>query len=413
MKKAHILIIADGRSPTTLSWIKNIQTLDMNVSLISTFPCLPPEGIRHFHIIPVAFSKFSSGKPHEGKQQKTSFGIKHLIRQFSPLFQRLRYLLGPLTLPHHAKAYRKLVWDIQPDLVHALRIPFEGMMGGATPIGMPFLVSTWGNDLTLHAEGSLLIRNLTKRCLRRADGLMSDTQRDIRLAERWGLEPDTPTLVVPGSSGVDMDRIRQAPEFNPNQYGIPKKDDWVVNPRGIRPGSVHQDVFITAAAILLTKKPNTAFICPGLADNPKIIKQVKRFGISKQVFLLPNLPQSKLWALMKETQVYVSPSSHDGTPNTLLEAMTCRCFPIAGDIASLREWIDPGINGFLVNPHDPEALASAILKALESPNLRREAAQHNTTLIQSRAARRTVLPKIENFYNKYVQSSRFSDKIHT
>jgi glycosyltransferase involved in cell wall biosynthesis len=116
---------------------------------------------------------------------------------------------------------------------------------------------------------------------------------------------------------------------------------------------------------------------------------------------------------MKESQVYVSPSSHDGTPNTLLEAMSCRCFPIAGDIASLREWIDPGINGFLVNPHDPEALASAILKALESPNLRREAAQHNTTLIQSRAARRTVLPKIENFYNKYVQSSRFSDKIHT
>jgi len=404
MKKAHVLILADGRSPTALSWINNIQSLDFDVSLISTFPCQLPKGVLHFHVLPVAFSKFS-GSRSEGaarESQRTPSGFNVLIQQFSPLFQNLRYYLGPLTLPRYKKAYLALLLDIQPDLVHALRIPFEGMLGSATPEGIPFLASTWGNDLTLHVRGSLLMRSFTERCLHRADGLISDTQRDVRLAKKWGLDENAPTLVVPGSGGVDLEKIHQVKGFNPKLYGIPQEGDWVVNPRGLRPGSVHQDVFIAAAANLLTQRSGTLFICPGLAGKQKIAEQVKRFGLSQQVYLLPILPQSELWALMKESKVYVSPSIHDGTPNTLLEAMACGCFPVAGDIESLREWVDPGVNGFLVDPRDPEALSSAILTALENPKMREEAAERNLALLQNKAARSATLPKIEGFYQQFL-----------
>jgi hypothetical protein len=46
--------------------------------------------------------------------------------------------------------------------VHALRIPFEGMLGSYTPAGIPFVAATWGNDLTLHARRLLFDAHLHK-----------------------------------------------------------------------------------------------------------------------------------------------------------------------------------------------------------------------------------------------------------
>ncbi len=403
--KPQLLILADGRSPTALSWIRTVLTLDFDVSLISTFPCQSPEGVRNFHVLPVAFSQFSNSqnrKPANEPLRKRKSQIKAFIRRFSPLFQNLRYLLGPLTLSRYKNPFRRLVGEIQPDLVHALRIPFEGMLGSMTPKGIPFLVSTWGNDLTLHAKGSFLMRHFTRQCLQRADGLTSDTRRDIRLAHEWGLAEDAPTLVVPGSGGVDLVEIQKAAGFDANRYGIPKTGDWVVNPRGIRPGSVHQDIFLAAVKRVLAKRPEVQFICPGLDNNRAIKTLVDDLGIADHTFLLPRLSQSELWSLMKNAPLFVSPSSHDGTPNTLLEAMACGCFPIAGEIESLQEWIESGINGCLVDPRNPETLADAIVKALESPTLRQNAAEYNIKLVNNRAAQSATRSKIQNLYRQFI-----------
>ncbi len=48
----------------------------------------------------------------------------------------LRQWLGPLTLPGAARQLRLLIDQVQPDLVHAMRIPYEGMLAalaGAEP----------------------------------------------------------------------------------------------------------------------------------------------------------------------------------------------------------------------------------------------------------------------------------------
>ena len=39
-------------------------------------------------------------------------------------------------------------------------------------------------------------------------------------------------------------------------------------------------------------------------------------------------------ALFRQAQVMLSITTHDGTPNTLLEGLASGCFPIAGDIES-------------------------------------------------------------------------------
>jgi hypothetical protein len=415
---AHILIIADGRSPTARSWINNIQALGYHVSLVSTFPCDPPIGIDHFFTLPIALSRFSKDQADHVKpsnEQASPKSNRSLIRRFAPHLQSLRYILGPLTLPIYALAYQKLVRELNPNLVHALRIPFEGMLGSYTPPGIPFLASTWGNDLTLHASGSPLMRAFTKRCLSRADGLIADTRRDTRLAHTWGLPDDSPTLVVPGSGGLDVASILSAEGFDPASHGIPipssypkghRQDpsqcDWVVNPRGQRPASIHQDVFFGAIPAILAERPHTHFICPSLAGNHQAQAWVDAYAVGDHTHLLPKLPQNLLWSLLKNAQLYVSPSSHDGTPNSLLEAMACGCFPVVGDIESLREWIEHGVNGLLVNPLDAHDLAEAILSALASHELRKNAAEFNQSLVRGRADQSATLPRIDAFYRQFL-----------
>jgi glycosyltransferase involved in cell wall biosynthesis len=126
---------------------------------------------------------------------------------------------------------------------------------------------------------------------------------------------------------------------------------------------------------------------------------VESLGISANVDLLPKVPHSQMARLYQEALIAVSPSMHDGTPNTLLESMACGCFPIAGDIESLREWIIPGENGLLVDPSDPKALAQAIVTSLNDETLRLRAAQQNLQLISTKAAYPKVMAQAEGFYH--------------
>ena len=400
--KAHILFVADGRSPTARSWINQVQSLNYATSLISTYPCRPLENLESFEILPIAFSRFSRGTvPAETSRKKSK--LKDLRSRLTPTLQFFRYRLGPLTIFLNKKKFRTLVGSIQPDLVHALRIPYEGMLASFTPRTIPLLVSTWGNDLTLHAKKGWLMARLTHRCLTRADGLMSDTQRDARLAMDWGLRPKQPQLVTVGSGGLNLEAIQSAQGFSPGEYGIPVNAVWIVNPRGLRPGSVHQDVFFEAIPQVHQKYPNTCFLCPNLQDVKQAQEWVQKFDLDRRTFLLPKLPQNQLWALFKQSKVFVSPSSHDGTPNALLEAMACGCFPIVGDIESMREWIEDGKNGFLVNPRNPEDLANAICNALDQPLMLAEVAKKNRGIIKDRAAMRETLPTIDQFYAHFTQ----------
>jgi glycosyltransferase involved in cell wall biosynthesis len=402
-----ILVVADGRSPTARSWIAHLLKLDFEVSLVSTYRAEPVPGVRDSIVIPLALSRFQPGgstKEGQGPQAGTSGWLKKVVRRLSPLILKLRYLVGPLSARLAAGKYLAFLAQVQPDLVHALRIPYEGLLGRFTPEGIPFLVATWGNDLTLHASGSPWMKAATRRCLERADGLTSDTLRDIRLAHEWGLRPDAPTLAVPGSGGLDLDAIdRISPaEFEPAKYGLPPSGPWVVNPRGLRPGSVHQDVFFAAIPKILAQAPDTVFICPALAGVRQAEEWIRGWDIADRTFLLPKLPQSELFALFKRSQVFVSPSSHDGTPNTLLEALACGCTPVVGRIESLEEWITSGKNGELVNPRDPNALAKAVLTVLNSPEKRKQAAEINREILLARAADQATLPTIATFYKQFL-----------
>jgi len=156
---------------------------------------------------------------------------------------------------------------------------------------------------------------------------------------------------------------------------------------------------------VLDKIPDSFFVCTAMQGQRQAEKWVKDLGIRGSVLLLPYLPQEQLWQLYARSQVYVSLSSHDGTPNTFLEALACGCFPVAGDIASLREWIDDGVNGLLVDPLNSQAAASAIIRVIEDEKMRNAANKTNTKMIRDRVEKSSIQKHVFSYYQKIIHKS--------
>lgn len=390
----HILLVADGRSPITKRWIQTLLAIDHQVTLVSTYPCQPLEGITDLVILPVAFA--SSSGSQVGKRRD---GKKNLIARFRPFFQTVRYRLGPLTLAGKKSVFVRLVRKVSPDVVHALRIPYEGMLACFTPEDIPLILSTWGNDLTLHAAATARMSTLTRQALQRADGLLADCWRDIRLAQSWGFDPAKPHLVVPGNGGLSLSEVDSLAVRIQKEQPI-----QIINPRGMR-SYVRNDTFFQSIPLVLERHPEVKFICPSMAGQPEAEAWVDHLHLQRSVQLLPYLNQDELWQEFARSSISVSVTSHDGTPNTLLEAMAFGCLPVCGDIESIREWVTPGINGLLADPTDASALAEMLCLAIENEPLREKAAAANRSLLEERTKVEGVRNTLAAFYQQWCASA--------
>ena len=410
----RLLFVADGRSPIALNWIMHFVESGHEVHLVSTSPCKPNLDLSSFNVVPVAFSgvgmrlRVRSSDPGRelhpaSATSRPSVGSAWMV----DLRSFLRHWFGPLTIPRAAKRMRERMQAVRPDLVHAMRIPFEAILTTAASPSAPLLISVWGNDFTLHATSTPWMGWLTRRALLYADGLHVDCQRDLDLAYDLGFSRERPKIVLPGGGGV-------RPEiFHPGTPdlaalndklaavlgSIPPEAPVVINPRGFR-AYVRNDTFFQAIPRILEAHPETIFLCPSMADQAQAKRWIERLGIDAAVRLLPMLSPIEMAATFQRAEVTVSPTEHDGTPNTLLEAMACGCFPVAGDLESIREWIDDGVNGLLVDPSDPNALARSVNLALTDLEMRTQAISINSSLIAHRATYANVMDEAEAFYRK-------------
>jgi glycosyltransferase involved in cell wall biosynthesis len=384
----RLLYVADGRSPIALNWMRYFVERGDDVFLASTFACSPDLALKGLEITPVAFS--GGARVGRNPAGRSTFGPGIRLRL------AIRHLLGPLTISRASKRLRSVAAAVKPDLVHALRIPYEGMLAADANAGTPLLVSVWGNDFTLHAPASALMRHYTSWTLQVAAALHTDCQRDVRLGKHWGFDPHKPTFVAPGNGGVDT-----AVFYPP---ASPVEEPIVVNPRGAR-AYVRNDIFFRAIPLVLATKADARFVCVGMAEDAQARGWVRELGITSAVDLLPPVPHAEMAGIFRRAQVMVSPAVHDGTPNSLLEAMACGCLPVAGDLDSIREWITPGSNGLVADPTDPGSLARAILEGLANQNLRQRAAGRNHNLILDRAEYRHCMTEAGQFYRRVIAGS--------
>lgn len=382
-----ILYVADGRSPIAQNWIRHFVQRGDNVYIASTFACSLDFPVKGLEITPVAFSSIKKATQRPGTASARTVGLRTAIRQW----------FGPLTIRRSSQRLREYIERVKPDLVHAMRIPYEGMMAADAYNGTPFIVSIWGNDFTLHAPSTRLMSHYTEWTMKVANALHSDCHRDVRLARKWGFANDRPTLVAPGNGGIRSD------VFYPPQKPI--EEPVIINPRGFRP-YVRNDMFFKAIPLVLAKHPNAKFIFALMAGEPQAEKWIGESGVRSSVELLPPLSHDEMANVFRRAQIVASPSIHDGTPNSLLEGIACGCFPVAGDLESIREWITPNENGLLFDSNDPQFIANAICTAIENKALREKAANRNSEIILSRAEYESNMKKAEEFYARVLGAQR-------
>ncbi len=69
--------------------------------------------------------------------------------------------------------------------------------------------------------------------------------------------------------------------------------------------------------------------------------------------------------LLQKSDVFVLPSSVEGLPNALLEAMSCGLAVITTRVGGNAEIVKDGINGLLIEPDNPKQLTNALMKILK------------------------------------------------
>jgi len=393
-----ILFVVDARSPIATNWIRHFAegrgdkrstprsgSVD-EIHIASTFQCSLDFPIKSLEITPVAFSSVKNPAQRPGTASARTVGLRTAIRQW----------FGPLTIRRASQRLRGYIERVKPNLIHAMRIPYEGMMSADAYSGIPLIISTWGNDFTLHAPSTSMMSHYTRWTLQVVDALHADCHRDVRLAREWGLNLDKPSLVTPGNGGIRSDVFYPA--------STPVAEPVIINPRGFRP-YVRNDSFFKAIPLVLASHPNAKFICALMAGESQVTQWVRDLNIGHAVELLAPLPHLEMAEVFRRAQIVVSPSIHDGTPNTLLEGIACGCFPVAGDLESIREWITPNENGLLFDSNDPQSIADALITAIENKNLRKVAAGVNQTIISARAEYKSNMQRVEEFYEKVTSKS--------
>jgi len=126
--------------------------------------------------------------------------------------------------------------------------------------------------------------------------------------------------------------------------------------------------FIDAARRVAERLPYVRFLLVGDGELREAIeRQIVRAGL-KDRFIIVGAREDGT-DLLPSLDLVVLPSLWEGMPYALLEALAAGKPVIASCVGGMQDVIQDGVNGVLVPPRDPVALAEAMVKVLENPVL--------------------------------------------
>ncbi len=127
------------------------------------------------------------------------------------------------------------------------------------------------------------------------------------------------------------------------------------------------DLLLEALQPVFAGQPGSLLI---IGDGPlggELRAQAQRLALGEKVHFLG--ARQDVWAVLQQLALFVHPSRWEGFPTVLLEAMSQRVPVVATDISGTRELVQDGVTGLLVPGEDVSALAAAIARLLQEPQL--------------------------------------------
>ncbi|HYD12470.1 MAG TPA: glycosyltransferase family 4 protein [Allosphingosinicella sp.] len=206
-----------------------------------------------------------------------------------------------------------------------------------------------------------ITEGLYKRAFARVERVFFLNQEDIDQFVGGGLLPPEKALKL-GGIGVDLDWLRPAPP-------VLKPVTFVLAARLLREKGIVE--FAEAARIVKAAHPGARFLLlGGLDPNPSGLRasEVEAWVAEGLLEWPGQVSDVREW--IAASSVFVLPSFYrEGVPRSIQEAMAMGRPIITTDNVGCRETVEEGVNGFLVPVRNAEALAEAMIRFIDRPEL--------------------------------------------
>jgi glycosyltransferase involved in cell wall biosynthesis len=129
------------------------------------------------------------------------------------------------------------------------------------------------------------------------------------------------------------------------------------------------DILISALKILKQQgKLEFRVLVVGDGDlRPSLEERACSDGVDQEIVFAGPRPHKEIPLWLSASNVFCLPSRMEGLPNVVLESLASGVPVVASAVGGIPELIVEGVNGFLVEPGEPESLASALLRAMNTP----------------------------------------------
>jgi glycosyltransferase involved in cell wall biosynthesis len=127
-------------------------------------------------------------------------------------------------------------------------------------------------------------------------------------------------------------------------------------------------------------------------------------GLTKQIRFFGWVDRAALVELYRQADLFVTATTWEGMPNTVLEAMACG-LPVVGTRASgLTELVREGVNGYLVDLNDAAAFADRLATLIENPYERQRMGKESRKIAEREFAWDTIAEQYVIIYQRIMGS---------
>jgi glycosyltransferase involved in cell wall biosynthesis len=280
---------------------------------------------------------------------------------------------------------------VRPDLVHLVTIK-PVIYGGiaARILGIPAVAAIPGLGYSFSSK-SLIMRCFQALLIilyrfsvggTNCQVIVQNRHDFIILRERIGVPPDRMTLIH--GSGVAVSSYPVVPELD-GPFTV------VMAARLLHDKGVHE--FVDAARLVKQRHPEVRFLLAGDLDeenpsslSPIELEAIRKDGMVEHCGYVQDIP-----ALFARAHFVVLPSYREGLPKVLIEAAACGRAVITTSTPGCEDAILPDETGLLVPVRDAKALADAMIRLIEDPQLRHRLGERGRRLAVDRYDIGTVI----------------------
>jgi glycosyltransferase involved in cell wall biosynthesis len=266
------------------------------------------------------------------------------------------------------RALVSLFRSVEPDIVlnYTIKPVIYGSLA-ARLAGVPHvysMITGVGYAFTGEGIGRRAVRMaasaLLRLSLRGNRAVFFQNPDDRALFEQLGLIGQRGRSILINGSGVDIEEYRPAP--------LPDQLSFLMIARLLADKGVRE--YVAAARLIRARYPDVRFRLVGPLDpNPSALRreEIQKWVREGLIDYLGELEDVR--PAIAASSVYVLPSYREGTPRTVLEAMAMGRPAVTTDAPGCRETVVHGVNGYLVPVRDAEALAQALERFIQEPEL--------------------------------------------